>query len=115
MDQEGERRLVAILSADAVGYSRLMGDDEAATVATLDAYRGVFRNLIESRKGRVVDTAGDSVLAVFPSLVEAVECAVTARNCHEVGFPIAKSARSSADHGLSCQLRAGFAVVGNPG
>jgi adenylate cyclase len=76
VNQEGERRLVAILSADAVGYSRLMGDDEAATVATLDAYRGVFRGLIESRKGRVVDTAGDSVLAVFPSVVEAVECAV---------------------------------------
>ena len=76
MNPEGERRLVAILSADAVGYSRLMGDDEAATVATLDTYRGVFRGLIEARKGRVVDTAGDSVLAVFPSVVEAVDCAV---------------------------------------
>jgi adenylate cyclase len=73
---EGERRLAAILSADVVGYSKLMGDDERATVRTLTAYRKVFNDHIERHKGRVVDTAGDSVLAVFVSVVEAVQCAV---------------------------------------
>jgi len=73
---EGERRLAAILSADVAGYSRLMGDDERATVRTLTDYRKVFSDHIERHKGRVVDTAGDSVLAVFGSVVEAVQCAV---------------------------------------
>ena len=73
---EGERRLAAILSADVAGYSRLMGDDERATVRTLTGYRKVFSDHIERHKGRVVDTAGDSVLAVFGSVVEAVQCAV---------------------------------------
>jgi adenylate cyclase len=73
---EGERRLAAILSADVAGYSRLMGDDERATVRTLNDYRKVFSEHIARHKGRVVDTAGDSVLAVFGSVVEAVQCAV---------------------------------------
>ena len=72
---EAKRRLAAILSADVAGYSRLMGDDERATLNTLNAYRAVFREHIGQRDGRVVDTAGDSVLAVFDSVVEAVECA----------------------------------------
>ena len=72
---EAKRRLAAILSADVVGYSRLMGDDERATMNTLNAYRDVFRNHISKHDGRVVDTAGDSVLAVFGSVVEAVQCA----------------------------------------
>ena len=71
-----DRKLAAILSADAVGYSRLMAKNEADTVTTLDACRVVFREVIEGRKGRVVDTAGDSVLAVFDSVVEAVASAV---------------------------------------
>ena len=69
---DNQRKLAAILSADAVGYSRLMGDDEAATVAALDGARAVFREVIAAHRGRVVDTAGDSVLAVFDSVVEAV-------------------------------------------
>lgn len=73
---EGNRKLAAILAADAVGYSRLMQDDEAATVRTLDEYRAVFAEQSAGRGGRIVDTAGDSVLAVFDSAVEAVECAV---------------------------------------
>ncbi len=76
MADEGERRLAAILSADVAGYSKLMGDDERATVRTLTDYRKVFSDHIERHKGRVVDTAGDSVLAVFGSVVEAVQCAV---------------------------------------
>ncbi len=73
---ETTRRLAAILSADVAGYSRLMGDDEAATVAALDESRAIFRERIAAHKGRVVDTAGDSVLSVFDSVVEAVQCAV---------------------------------------
>jgi len=60
-----KRRLVAILAADVAGYSRLMAADEHATVAALDAARVVFRKQIESSQGRVIDMAGDSVLAVF--------------------------------------------------
>ena len=72
---EAKRRLAAILAADVVGYSRLMGDDERATMDTLMSYRRVFRKHISDHEGRVVDTAGDSVLAVFDSVVEAVEYA----------------------------------------
>ncbi len=75
-DQEPRRKLAAILTADVAGYSRLMGEDEAATLATLTAYREVFAQRIAQHQGRVVDTAGDSVLAMFDSVVEAVRCAV---------------------------------------
>ena len=57
-DKEPRRKLAAILTADAAGYSRLMGEDEAATVAMLNAYREVFAQLISQHQGRVVDTAG---------------------------------------------------------
>ena len=73
---EGERKLAAILAADVAGYSRLMGDDERATVASLKVAREVFKNHIEAHSGRLIDTAGDSVLAEFKSVVEAVQCAV---------------------------------------
>ena len=73
---EAKRRLSAILAADVAGYSRLMGDDERATMDTLNAYRDVFREHVSDHDGRVVDTAGDSVLATFDSVVEAVQCAV---------------------------------------
>ena len=73
---EAKRTLLAILAADVAGYSRLMGDDERATMDLLDVCRRVFRERISDHEGRVVDTAGDSVLATFPSVVEAVECAV---------------------------------------
>ena len=58
-----ERRLAALLAADAVGYSRLMAANEPATIAALDEARAVFREHVEGDQGRVVDTAGDSVLA----------------------------------------------------
>ena len=73
---EDKRRLAAILCADVVGYSRLMGADEEGTVATLEASRTIFRTHVGSGRGRVVDTAGDSVLAIFDSPVEAVRCAI---------------------------------------
>ena len=71
-----QRRLAAILAADVAGYSRLMGDDERNTMNTLNAYRDVFRKHVSNHEGRLVDTAGDSVLGVFVSVVEAVHCAV---------------------------------------
>ena len=60
-----KQRLAAILAADAAGYARLMAADERATVEALDAARAVFRSQIEKSQGRVIDMAGDSVLAVF--------------------------------------------------
>src|SRR5207247_5183428 len=70
------RKLAAILSADVQGYSRLMGDDEVATVRTLTAYRAVMATHIQAHRGRVVDAPGDNLLAEFASVVDAVECAV---------------------------------------
>jgi TolB-like protein/class 3 adenylate cyclase len=71
-----KQRLVAILSADASEYSRLMAADANATVVALDAARGLFRKHIESRQGRVIDMAGDSVLAVFETASGAVSTAL---------------------------------------
>ena len=70
-----ERRLAAILAADVVGYSRLIGADEEATIRTLRAYREVIDGLVATHHGRVFGTAGDSVIAEFASPVEAVRCA----------------------------------------
>src|SRR5215813_673765 len=70
------RKLAAILSADVVGYSRLMGEDEVGTLHTLTAYRKIVDVLIERYRGRIVGTAGDSVLAEFASVVDAVQCAM---------------------------------------
>src|ERR671931_1108341 len=74
--QHIERKLAAILSADVKGYSRLMGEDEEATIRTLTAYRTVMTTLIEQHRGRVVDAPGDNLLAQFASVVDAVRCAV---------------------------------------
>jgi adenylate cyclase len=77
MAREGfKRKLAAILSADVAGYSRLMGEDEAATVRTLETYRGVVSDLIQQHRGRVVDATGDNLLAEFASVVDTVQCAV---------------------------------------
>jgi adenylate cyclase len=74
--QEVKRKLVAILSADVKGYSRLMGKDEEGTIRTLNTYKEVMTNLIHQYRGRVVDAPGDNVLAEFASVVDAVRCAV---------------------------------------
>jgi TolB-like protein/class 3 adenylate cyclase/Tfp pilus assembly protein PilF len=74
-DSNVNRKLAAILSADVAGYSRLMQDDDAATVATLLEYRAAIARVIERHKGRVVNAPGDNILAEFPSAIEAVECA----------------------------------------
>src|ERR1051325_3704144 len=71
-----ERKLAAIFSTDVAGYSRLMGDDEEATIRTLTAYRALISSLIQHYRGRVVDTPGDNLLAEFASVVDAVRSAV---------------------------------------
>ena len=71
-----ERKLAAIFSTDVAGYSRLMGEDEEATIRTLTAYRALISSLIQRHRGRVVDSPGDNLLAEFASVVDAVRCAV---------------------------------------
>jgi adenylate cyclase len=76
MTERQQRRLAAILAADIAGYSSLMGTDEAATVRDLKAHQAVILPMITDHGGRVIDTAGDGILAEFGSVVNAVECAV---------------------------------------
>jgi class 3 adenylate cyclase len=77
MTQVGfKRKLCAILSADVQGYSRLMGEDEDATIRTLTSYRELMSTLIQKHRGRVVDSPGDNLLAEFLSVVDSVRCAV---------------------------------------
>jgi len=75
-EEQAKRKLTAILSADVKGYSRLMEDDEEATVRTINAYREMMVAQIRGQNGRVVDAKGDNVLAEFASVVDAVRCAV---------------------------------------
>jgi TolB-like protein/class 3 adenylate cyclase/Flp pilus assembly protein TadD len=75
-----KRRLAAILAADVVGYSRLMASDDTATVGALDAARAVFRESIQANQGRVIDMAGDSVLAVFDTASGAVTAGLSIQN-----------------------------------
>jgi class 3 adenylate cyclase len=75
---EGQsRRLAAILAADIAGYSALMGSDETRTVSDLKGHQAVVLPMVGDFGGRVIDTAGDGILAEFPSIVNAVGCAVT--------------------------------------
>jgi len=90
------QRLAAILVADVAGYSRLMGCDECGTVASLDCARGVFRASAESHQGRVIDMAGDSVLAVYETASGAVASALAIQ--HEL-------AEWSADVAEDCRMR----------
>src|SRR5438034_5526143 len=71
-----ERRLAAILHADVQGYSRLLGEDEVRTLRTVASHLALMRSLVEQHGGRAVGSRGDSLLAEFPSAVEAVQCAV---------------------------------------
>ncbi|MFC5321394.1 adenylate/guanylate cyclase domain-containing protein [Bradyrhizobium oligotrophicum] len=75
-DDKLKRRLTTVLCADVHGYSRLMGADEAGTLETLRRYRTAIAGLVERHEGRIVNTWGDAVIAEFPSVVEAVQCAV---------------------------------------
>src|SRR5436190_6158317 len=71
-----KRRLAAVLAADIAGYSRLMGEDEAATVRDLKGHQAVVLPMVGRYGGRIIDTAGDGILAEFPSVINATECAV---------------------------------------
>ena len=74
--EDFKRKLTAILSADVKGYSRLMGEDDQATVRTIKAYREVITEVVQKHRGRVVDSPGDNILAEFASVIEAVGSAV---------------------------------------
>jgi adenylate cyclase len=74
--EDFKRKLTAILSADVKGYSRLMGEDEEATVRTITAHRKVITSVIQKYRGRVVDSPGDNILAEFVSVVDAVQSGV---------------------------------------
>ena len=76
VDKGFKRKLTAILSADAVEYSRLMSENEEATVSTITSYREVLTTLIQQHNGKVLDSPGDNLLAEFVSVVDAVQCAV---------------------------------------
>ena len=76
--QSYKRKLAAILSADVKGYSRLMSEDEAHTIGTLTEYRDLMSILIRKHRGRVVDSPGDNLLAEFASVIDAVQCALSA-------------------------------------
>ena len=94
-----ERRLIAIFAADVEGYSRLMGADEVGTFKDLTERRDILDSLIASRRGRIANTAGDSVLAEFGSAVDAVQCAVEAQ-----------AALSQANLGLSPDRHINFRI-----
>ncbi len=100
-----ERKLVAILAADVVGYSRLMGADEEDTFARLKAHR---RELIDPQvvehHGRVVKLTGDGLLIEFPSVVEAVRCAVKIQQVWPIAMP--RSPRRSASSSASVSTSA---------
>ena len=84
-----ERKLSAIFAADVEGYSRLMGRDEVGTLRPLTAYRVIIDRLIASHRGRIFNTAGDSLVADFASAVDAVQCAVEVQDA--IGRPRARS------------------------
>ena len=75
-EQETKRRLAAIMVTDIAGYSSLMQSDEAATFVALGTMRGAAEKLVRQHRGRIANTAGDSILAEFTSAVEAVDCAL---------------------------------------
>ena len=103
-----KRKLVAILSADVVGYSRLMDDNEEATIQILNDYRGVMSNLIQQYRGRVVDTTGDNLLAEFASAVDGVNCAA------EIQRELAER-NSELPDGRKMQFRIGVNLGDNDG
>jgi adenylate cyclase len=80
LDQVVERKLAAIFAADVAEYSRLMGVDEVGTWRMLQAYRVILDRLIATHRGRIFNTAGDSIVADFASAVDAVECAVAVQD-----------------------------------
>ena len=86
------RRLAAILAADVVGYSRLMGEDEAGTALSVREHREAARPIVAGHGGRIVKTTGDGLLLEFPSVVAAVECAIAIQKLMAERNPILQPA-----------------------
>lgn len=78
-----KRRLAAILAADIAGYSRLMGEDDVATFRDLKGHQAAVFPLVGEHGGRIIDTAGDGIMAEFPSAVGAVDCALRLQSVME--------------------------------
>jgi adenylate cyclase len=96
-----ERRLAAIFAADVAGYSRLMSQNEVGTLRSLTASREIIDRLITEYGGRIANTAGDSVLAEFPSAVDAVRCAVDLQDAL-VSVNRTSQINSAFSSGLGC-------------
>ncbi|MCC6777197.1 MAG: adenylate/guanylate cyclase domain-containing protein [Hyphomicrobiales bacterium] len=96
----GGRRLTAILAADIAGYSTLMSADEVGTLSSLRAHQAVVLPMVAGYDGRIVDTAGDGILAEFPSVLNAVRCAVAIQD-------VMRERNASADPGGRMQYRMG--------
>jgi adenylate cyclase len=95
------RRLAAIVAADVKGYSRLMGVDEEGTLRRLSERRQEMDDLIQQFGGRIANTAGDSVIAEFPSVVAAVECAIQIQRSHaDANAPLSPKQRVAFRIGL---------------
>jgi hypothetical protein len=104
-----DRKLTAIFCADVFGYSRLTGENEEATHRTLTAYRKIVDALIEQHRGRFVHSAGDSVLAEFPFVVNAVQCAVAIQTTLKDKQPVALSTKLEALRILGVTVRTDLA------
>jgi hypothetical protein len=117
MEPKGfHRKLTAILSADVAGYSRLMQDDETATVKTLESYKQVFFDLIKQHRGRVVDSPGDNLLAEFASVVDAVQCAVAVQkefHAHNAELPENRRMRFRIGVNLGDVIEEGERIYGD--
>lgn len=94
MSSQVQRKLTTILAADADGYSRVMEADEVGTLSALRAARSVFSRFIERHHGRIANTAGDGLIAEFPSVVEAVQCAIE----------VQRELAADADNGLRFRI-----------
>jgi adenylate cyclase len=101
--EDFKRKLTAILSADVKGYSRLMGEDDQATVRTITAYRQVITEVVQKHRGRVVDSPGDNILAEFASVIDAVSSAV------EIQEELSR--RNSGQETLNCLKTAGWSFA----
>jgi len=104
MAAEGvKRRLSAILNADVAGYAKLMEEDEATTVRTMESYRKTVCSLIEQHNGTVIDSPGDNLLSEFGSLVDAVQCAVEIQH-------VIKAKNAVVPEGRRMQFRIGVSL-----
>ena len=110
------RKLAAILSADVAGYSRLMGEDEEATIHTLKLYRSLIDTLVQQHRGRVVDSPGDNLLAEFPSVLEAVQCAVAIQreiNARNMELPVQRRMQFRLGINLGDVITEGAQIYGD--